>query len=282
MKPVCGVRKLLVPGALVLVLLSAAPGALAGESPAAAVVPAAELSVQAPTAPTPPAEPAPLEIKLGDDAKAPRISASLGIIGLMTLLTLLPAMLVMTTSFTRIIIVLGFLRHALSTQTIPPNMVLMGLSLFLTLFIMSPVIQRVQTEAVTPYMDGKMDAKTAIEKGLVPLREFMGRQTREKDLGLMLELSHAGQPASFEDVPTLTLIPAFILSELRTAFQMGFLLFLPFLIIDLVVSAVLMALGMMMVPPAMITLPLKLLLFVIADGWHLVIKSLVASFGVAG
>ena len=224
----------------------------------------------------------PIEIKLGEDSKAPRISASLGMLAAMTLLSFIPAILVMTTSFTRIIIVLGFLRQALSTQQSPPNMVLMGIALFLTLFIMGPVFQRMHKDAVDPYLKGNLPVDQAFEKGLKPLREFLGQQTRKKDLALMLDLSNSKQPKDLDDVATTTLIPAFMLSELRTAFQMGFLLFLPFMVIDLVVAAVLMSLGMVMLPPAMISLPLKLLLFVMADGWYLVVKSLVASFGAAG
>ena len=227
-------------------------------------------------------EPPAIELKFGSDAKAPRISATFGIIGAMTLLALLPAVLVMTTAFTRIVIVLGFLRHALSTQSTPPNMVVIGLSLFLTLFIMSPTLNRMNDEAIKPFMKNELEPAQALEKGLKPLREFMGQQTRKKDLALMLDLSKAKQPDSFDDVPTLTLIPAFALSELRTAFQMGFLLFLPFLIIDIVVSALLMSMGMVMVPPVMVSLPLKLLLFVMADGWHLVVKSLITSFAMGG
>ncbi len=226
-------------------------------------------------------QPPPIELKLGEDGQAPRITTTVSMLLTMTLLSFLPAFLIMTTSFTRIIIVLGFLRHALSTQETPPNIVLIGIALFVSLFIMNPVFTRIQKDALDPYMKGDMPAKEALEKGLKPLREFMGAQTRKKDLALMLELSHAPQPATLDEVPTTTLIPSFILSELRSAFQMGFLLFLPFFVIDLVVSAVLMSLGMVMLPPAMVSLPLKLLLFVLADGWYLVVKSLAASFNAA-
>lgn len=225
----------------------------------------------------PGANPAPLEVKIGEDG--PRISSSLSVLIGMTLLAVLPSILIMTTSFMRIIIVLGFLRNALSTQQTPPNLVLVGIALFLTLFIMSPVLNRMNSEAVAPYTKGEINQQQAFERGLLPLREFMGKQTRKKDLVLMVELSRAEAPHEFNDVPTLTLIPAFMLSELRTAFQMGFLLFLPFLVIDLVVSSILMSLGMMMLPPSTFSLPLKLLLFVLADGWGLVVKSLVVSFG---
>jgi flagellar biosynthetic protein FliP len=219
----------------------------------------------------------PLEIKVGEDG--PKISATFSVLIGMTLLAVLPSILIMTTSFMRIIIVLGFLRSALSTQQSPPNIVLVGIALFLTLFIMGPVFNRMNQDAVAPYSKGEINQTQAFERGIKPLREFMGKQTRKKDLALMIDLSRAQTPREFNDVPTLTLIPAFMLSELRTAFQMGFLLFLPFLVIDLVVSATLMSLGMMMLPPSTFSLPLKLLLFVLADGWELVVKSLVVSFG---
>lgn len=227
------------------------------------------------TAPQAPATLAEVEKQLGE---APKMSTAAGILLALTLLSVIPAVLVMATSFTRCIVVLGFLRHALSTQQTPPNVVLTGIALFLTLFIMSPVLDRVWADAVNPYLKGRISMESAFEKGLRPIRAFMARQTRQKDLALMLDLSRAKAPASLDDVPTPTLIPAFMLSELRTAFLMGFLLFLPFIVLDLVVSAVLMSLGMVMLPPAMISLPLKLLLFVMADGWTLVVKSLVLSF----
>jgi len=223
----------------------------------------------------------PFEIKVGEE-KGPRVSATFGMLAAMTALAFLPALLIMTTSFARIVIVLGFLRHALSTQQTPPNIIIIGMSLFLTLFIMGPIFQRVQRDSITPYIKQDIGAEEAFTRGLKPLREFMGQQTRKKDLALMLELSNAQTPRDLDDVATTTLIPAFMLSELRTAFQMGFLIFLPFLVIDLVVAAVLMSLGMVMLPPAMISLPLKLLLFVMADGWYLIVRSLVASFAAAG
>lgn len=224
---------------------------------------------------------APFEIKVGDE-KGPKISGTMGMLAAMTAMAFIPALLIMTTSFARIIIVLGFLRHALSTQQTPPNIVLMGMSLFLTLFIMAPIFNRVQRDALMPYTKGNLSTEEAITRGLKPMREFMGQQTRKKDLALMLELSNAPTPETLDDVSTTTLIPAFMMSELRTAFQMGFLIFLPFLVIDMVVAAVLMSLGMVMLPPSMISLPLKLLLFVMADGWYLIVRSLVASFAAAG
>ncbi|GMV81924.1 MAG: flagellar biosynthetic protein FliP [Planctomycetota bacterium] len=223
-----------------------------------------------------------LELNLGAKGDAQTVSVSMKIVVLMTLLSVAPALLVMMTAFTRIVIVLSFLRHALATQQVPPNMVLIGLSLFMTMFVMAPIWERVHQDAYKPYMEGKIGNEEAMEKALVPMRDFMGRQTRQSDLALFLELSHAPEPQSFDEIKTTTLIPAFILSELRTAFHMGFLIFLPFVIIDLVVASVLMALGMVMLPPAMIALPIKLLLFVMADGWHLVIRSLVVSFQAGG
>lgn len=197
---------------------------------------------------------------------------------LLLALSLLPAMLVSVTSFTRIVIVLGFLKQALGTQNLPPSQVIIGLSLFLCLFTMSPVISDVHQEVYEPYSRGEMTDMQALESAVVPMRRFMAQHTRPEDLRLFLSMTQDERPSSFEDVSTLTLIPAFMLSELRTAFLMGALLYLPFVIIDLVVSAVLMSMGMMMVPPLMVSLPIKLLLFVLADGWNLVIGSIARSF----
>jgi len=213
------------------------------------------------------------------DGKKQTVSTSIKTLVMMTLLSIAPALLVMMTSFTRIVIVLSFLRHALSTQSTPPNTVILGLSLFLTMFIMTPVWERIQHEAYQPMQKGEITQEQAMEKALKPLREFMGKQTRKKDLALFIEMSGKERPENFDEIPTTTLVPAFMISELRTAFQMGFLLFLPFIVIDLVVASILMSLGMVMLPPAMISLPLKLLLFVLADGWRLLVQSLVASFG---
>lgn len=196
----------------------------------------------------------------------------------LTVLAVLPALLVCLTSFLRIIIVLSMLRHAIGMPETPPNTVLIGLSLFLTLFTMSPVLQKVNTEAVQPYMSGSMATGVALEKASAPLREFMVRQTRESDLALMVELSKAKPPQSMADISNVQLAPAFMLSELRAAFQIGFVIFLPFLLIDLIVSSVLMALGMMMTPPTTISTPLKILMFILVDGWSLILKALVGSF----
>jgi len=178
----------------------------------------------------------------------------------------------------RIIIVLSMLRHALGMQETPPNTALIGLALFLTLFTMSPVLQKLNQDAFQPFMESKISMQKAYEKGSAPVREFMVRQTREQDLALMIELSKAKQPQSMDDISNVQLIPAFMLSELRAAFQIGFVVFLPFLLIDLIVSTILMALGMMMMPPSTISLPIKILMFIMIDGWSLLLKALVGSF----
>jgi len=196
----------------------------------------------------------------------------------LTVLAILPALLVCLTSFLRIIIVLSMLRHAIGMPETPPNTALIGLALFLTLFTMSPVLQQVNQEAFQPFMTGKLGMEAGYQKSIAPMREFMVRQTREQDLALMIELAKAPVPERMEDISNVQLIPAFMLSELRAAFQIGFVIFLPFLLIDLIVSSLLMALGMMMMPPTTIALPLKILMFVLIDGWSLVLKALVGSF----
>ncbi|BDH45347.1 flagellar biosynthetic protein FliP [Salmonella enterica subsp. enterica serovar Choleraesuis] len=196
----------------------------------------------------------------------------------LTSLTFLPIVLLMMTSFTRIIIVFGLLRNALGTQSAPPNQVLLGLALFLSFFIMSPVLDKIYSDAWKPYSEDKISLEIALDKGAQPLREFMLRQTRESDLALFARLANSGPIAGPEAVPMRILLPAYVTSELKTAFQIGFTVFIPFLIIDLVVASVLMALGMMMVPPATIALPFKLMLFVLVDGWQLLVGSLAQSF----
>ncbi|MGJ3704005.1 flagellar type III secretion system pore protein FliP [Variovorax sp. AFSI2.2] len=196
----------------------------------------------------------------------------------LTVLAILPALLVCLTSFLRIIVVLSMLRHAIGMNETPPNTVLIGLALFLTLFTMSPVLQKLNQDAFEPFMAGKLSMEDGYSKGIAPLREFMVRQTREADLALMVELSKAPTPKSMEDISNVQLIPSFMLSELRAAFQIGFVIFLPFLLIDLIVSSILMALGMMMMPPTTIALPLKILMFILVDGWSLLLKALVGSF----
>jgi len=205
-------------------------------------------------------------------------SLSLQTLILLTSLSFLPAILLMMSSFTRIIIVLSLLRSALGTPSAPPNQVLIGLALFLTFFIMSPVLEKMYTDAYLPYSEKKISMEQALNTGIAPLKTFMLRQTRETDLALFLKISNSEALQSAEDVPLKVLVPSYVISELKTAFQIGFVVFIPFLIIDMVVASVLMSMGMMMVSPAMISLPFKIMLFVLADGWNLLIGSLVQSF----
>jgi len=198
---------------------------------------------------------------------------------LLTILTLAPSILIMLTSFTRIVIVLAFVRNALGIPQMPPNQVVVGLALFLTFFVMAPVWARIDQEALQPYSAGQISQSLALERALNPVRTFMFKQTREKDIALFVELAKIERPRTPDDVPTYVLIPAFVISELKTAFQMGFVIFIPFLVIDMVVSSALMSMGMLMLPPAVVSLPFKLLLFVMVDGWHLIVRSLVLSFG---
>ena len=214
------------------------------------------------------------DAKRGGDA-----AVSLQIIFLLTILSLAPSILIMMTSFTRIVIVLSFLRTAIGTHgQMPPNQLIVGLALFLTFFIMAPVWERVNTEALQPLIEDEIPYKEALDKGMDPLRVFMMKQTRQKDMALFVKLSRMQHPTSRDDIPNSVLIPSFIISELRTAFQIGFILFIPFLVIDLVVSSILLSMGMMMLPPVMVSLPFKILLFVLVDGWNLVVQSLVESF----
>jgi flagellar biosynthetic protein FliP len=217
-------------------------------------------------------------IQIGGNNSPDNLAITIQIILLITLLTLAPALLILLTSFTRIVIVLSFLRHALSTQQIPPNQVIIGLSLFLTFFIMSPVFEEINRDAVKPYLAKEISQREALEKAMPPLRGFMFKQTREKDIALFMRAARLPAPANETNIPTRVLIPAFIISELRTAFEMGFMLFVPFLIIDMVVASVLMSMGMLMLPPIMISLPFKILLFVLVDGWNLLVQSLIMSF----
>ena len=219
-----------------------------------------------------------LNIGLGEAKNPGEVSVLLQILFLLTVLSLAPAILIMMTSFTRLAIVFSFLRHAIGTQQMPPNQILIGLSLFLTFFIMTPVWQAVKTTAWDPYMKKTITQEQALEAAAKPVRAFMFKQTREKDLALFVNLAKIVKPKNTEDIPTMVLVPAFMISELKTAFQIGFVLFLPFLVIDMVVSSVLLSMGMMMLPPVMISLPFKVLLFVLVDGWHLIVGSLVKSF----
>ena len=205
-------------------------------------------------------------------------SLTLQLLALMTALTLLPSMLLAMTSFVRVVIVLSLLRQALGTAQTPPNTVIVGISMFLTFFIMQPVFSEVYTQALVPYMDGKVGFQPALEAAQAPFREFMLRQTRQDDIAMFMEIARAAPVKSPEDVPFTTLVPAFLISELKSAFTIGFLIFIPFLVIDLIVASVLMSMGMMMLSPMMISMPLKLMLFVLIDGWNLIVGSLASSF----
>lgn len=241
-------------------------------------------AAEPPTAPatsTPPSAGIDVANTIEQMTTAENISSTLITFILLTVLTLAPAILVMTTSFTRLIVVLGFLRQAMATQQSPPNQVLVGLALFLTYFIMAPTYQRVFDEAISPYMNGEITELSEVtEKGLQPIRDFMFRQVEKnpKDLALFIEIAGMDRPETPADVPTSVLIPAFILGEMRIAFELGFIIYIPFLIIDMVVASTLMAMGMMMLPPVFVSLPFKIILFVLVDGWYLLVGSLVRSF----
>lgn len=214
-----------------------------------------------------------------EPAESPEeVVLSLQILIMLTILALVPSILIMMTSFTRTIIVLSFTRNALATQQMPPNQVLVGLALFITIFIMAPVFTQIQQEALIPYMDGDITQTEALDRGMLPLRDFMFRQTRDKDLALFIHYSRSPNPVTRADVPTSVLIPAFVISELKTAFQIGFVIFVPFIVIDMVVASTLMSMGMLMLPPVMISLPIKILLFILVDGWHLITRSLIIGF----
>lgn len=228
-----------------------------------------------------PDTPEDFEFNITTNAGSTSLSASLKILLVLTLLSLAPFILIMVTSFTRIIVVLHFVRSALGTQTTPPNQVLIGLALFLTLFIMSPVMNQINTECIQPYDKGEITQEQALEKGMEPIREFMFEQTDRRDIQLFLDIQQQKDEATVEtvdDISTTVLIPAFMLSELRSAFIMGFLIYLPFIVIDMVVASTLMSMGMMMLPPTTISMPFKILLFILADGWNLVIGQVVKTF----
>jgi flagellar biosynthetic protein FliP len=214
-------------------------------------------------------------LDLGGEAGS---ASPLQILALLTVLAVLPGIVLTVTAFPRILIVLGFVRNALGTPTFPPNQVLVGIALFLTLFVMGPTFTQVNSTALQPFLDGELEQQEAVERGLEPIRTFMFKQTNDSDLALFVRLAKLPAPETRADIPTRVLVPAFILSELKTAFQIGFLIYLPFLVIDMVVSSVLMSMGMMMLPPIIISLPFKVLLFVLVDGWHLVVEGLVDSF----
>ncbi len=231
-------------------------------------------SAWAQAASSPPA----LTVSVGGAGGPQGVDTALKIVLLMTVLSLAPALLLLLTSFTRIVIVLGFLRQAIGTQQAPNNQIIIGLALFLTFVIMSPTITEVNQVALQPFLADQIDQQEALNRASGPFREFMLAQTREKDIALFLELTESETPETPERLPMMVVIPSFVISELRTAFQMGFVLFIPFLIIDMIVASVLMSMGMMMLPPVLISLPFKILLFVLVDGWWLVCKSLVAAF----
>lgn len=220
-------------------------------------------------------------ITLGlDDAQSPKqVSNALQVLFVLTVFSVAPAILLMTTCFTRIVIVLGFVRQAMGTQNMPPTQVILGLSLFLSFFIMSPTLERINQEALQPYLAEKINQSVALDKAVEPMRDFMLGQVREEELSLLTEITMKSEPVDKADIPTMTLIPAFMLSELKRAFQMGFMIYIPFLVIDMIVASVLMSMGMMMLPPVIISMPFKLLLFVLVDGWNLVVGSLIKSFG---
>jgi flagellar biosynthetic protein FliP len=221
----------------------------------------------------------PLQISMGGANSPDQVAVVLKIVALLTVIALAPSILIMMTSFVRIVIALSFLRQAIGTQVLPPNQLIVGLSLFLTVFVMAPVWKGIHQEALAPYLAGKLSQRDALEYSEASIRSFMFKQTRDKDLGLFVKLAHEETPHKHADVGTELLIPAFLISELKTAFQIGFMIYIPFLVIDMVVASVLMSMGMMMLPPAVISLPFKLILFVLVDGWALIVGSLVRSFG---
>lgn len=206
------------------------------------------------------------------------VSSTVKLLLLLTVFSVAPGILILMTCFTRIVIVLSFVRTSLATQSMPPNQVLIGLALFLTFFIMAPTFSEINKEALTPLMDNKISLDEAYTKAEEPIKEFMSKHTRQKDLALFMNYAKMDKPESLKDIPLTTMVPAFSISELKTAFQIGFMIFIPFLIIDMVVASVLMSMGMMMLPPVMISLPFKILLFVLVDGWYLIVKSLLQSF----
>ncbi|MCM3713207.1 flagellar type III secretion system pore protein FliP [Alkalihalobacillus oceani] len=213
---------------------------------------------------------------LSDDPA--NVATTLQLLLVLTVLSLAPSILILMTSFTRIVIVLSFVRQGLATQSMPPNQVLIGIALFLTFFIMAPIFAEVNEQALTPFFNGEIDKAEAFELAAAPMKEFMAQHTREKDLALFMGYGGYDRPETLEDIPLTALVPAFAISELKTAFQIGFLIFVPFLVIDMIVASVLMSMGMMMLPPVMIALPFKILLFVLVDGWYLIVQSLLISF----
>ena len=219
-----------------------------------------------------------VQIGVGGAERPEQVSVLLQILLLLTVLSLAPAILIMMTSFTRLAVVFSLLRHALGTQQMPPNQILIGLALLLTFFLMAPVYHKINDEALQPYLAEEITQEVALERALKPIRAFMLKQTRKKDLSLFMKISREEKPTSYEDIPTTVLISAFVTSELKTAFSIGFLIYIPFLVIDMVVASVLLSMGMMMLPPFMVSLPFKMMLFVLTDGWFLLVGSMVKSF----
>ncbi|MFD2443535.1 flagellar type III secretion system pore protein FliP [Bacillus sp. CGMCC 1.16607] len=217
-------------------------------------------------------------MEIFNNSSPDNVSTSVKLLLLLTVLSIAPSILILLTCFTRIVIVLSFVRTALATQQMPPNQVIIGLSLFLTFFVMAPTFHEVNKEALTPLFNDKINLEEAYERASTPFKEFMSVHTRQKDLALFLEYAKVDRPEKIEDIPLTALVPAFAISEIKTAFQIGFMIFIPFLVIDMIVASVLMSMGMMMLPPVMISLPFKILLFVLVDGWYLVVKSLLQSF----
>jgi len=220
-----------------------------------------------------------ISLSLDQTSEPERIATVINILFLMTVLTLAPSLLILMTSFVRLVVVFGFLKQGMGTQNSPPNQVIVGLALFMTFFLMSPVWKDIEARAFKPFMAGEISQRAALDRALEPIREFMFLQTREKDLALFMQLAGEARPQNKSEVPTLSLIPAFVVSELKTAFSIGFMLYIPFVVIDMVVASVLLSMGMMMLPPVMVSLPFKLMLFVLVDGWNLVVGSLIRSFG---
>lgn len=243
------------------------------------VLPALAIAQSAPNAPTSPNVPVPnINLSLGQTNNPQQVVGALQVLLLLTVLTLAPTLLVMTTSFTRIIVVLSFVRTAMGTQQTPPNQVLVGLALLLTFFVMNPVIHQINDNAVQPYLQKKISQSVALDRAAQPLRTFMFKQTREKDIQLFYSISKEPRPNAQKDVPTYLLVPAFVLSELKTAFEIGFAIYIPFIIVDMVTAAILLSMGMMMIPPIIISLPFKVLIFILVDGWDLVVSALFQSF----
>ena len=262
--------RLAVLGLLLLAMLAMAGASAQPSAPYPAAVPPGP--VQSPSQPG-------LTIPgVGSLTSPARISTSLQILALLTVLTLAPAILMMLTSFVRIVVVLGFVRNAIGTQNVPPNQVILGLALFLTFFVMAPTWQQVNNQALQPYIAGQLTPREALDTGLEPIREFLFAHCRKSDLALFVKIGNVAQPRSKADVPTRILIPAFLISELKTAFIIGFLIYVPFLVVDMVIASILLSMGMMMLPPVVISLPFKILLFVLVDGWSMVVGSLVRSF----